>query len=275
MMYSRWWDQRFGNFGERLSILDLMQLGELDYRLAGLLWLLMEHRTSVLVAAGPIFSGKTTLFHALLDFLPPEAKQVTLRGYYEDFSFLEYSRPQNTYLVSEEISNHSYEYLWEYKAVRTFNLLTQGYRLGGTIHARSAEEAIYVLHKGLGLPLPLLSRLGIIVNLRITAGRDYADEPVRRVSSVDLVLPAPEGLAIQVLAARQYTEKEVEYLGEKALQQALAGKYLLGKCRIYVEIEKKEQFLRQLLKEGKSSHNEVRKAVMDYYISKTQHTIGL
>ena len=35
----------------------------------------------------------------------------------------------------------SAEYLWGQKAVKTFNLLSQGYHLGATMHARTSEEA--------------------------------------------------------------------------------------------------------------------------------------
>ena len=139
MVRARWWpDWTFGRAYDNFSILDVVKFGTIDFKLAGLLWLLMEHRASVIVAAGPIWAGKTTLFHALLDFLPPEITQVSLRGFDEDFSFLGDDKPENTYLVTEEISNHSYEYLWGYQVVKAFELLSQGYALGGTIHARSA-----------------------------------------------------------------------------------------------------------------------------------------
>ena len=75
---------------EGLSILDIVNSGTLDCRLAALLWVLMEQRASVLVAAGPSYAGKTTLLHAMLDFLPPGQQKVTLRGYFEDFRFVDH-----------------------------------------------------------------------------------------------------------------------------------------------------------------------------------------
>jgi hypothetical protein len=270
MFYSRWWaNRRFGNDNEGLSILDLVKSDEIDCKLAGLLWLLMEHRASVLVAAGPVFAGKTTLLHAILDFLPPQSQQISLRGYYEDFKFLDYSKAGTSYLVAEEISNHGYdEYLWGLQAVRVFKLLEEGYSLGATIHARNSEEVIYILNRALGIPLAQLSRLGIIVNLRATAGTNYEDQPVRRISSVDLILPEPEGIAIQVLAIQQYAGRGFEYQTKRALHQALAGKHLLGKQDIQVEIETRKQFLRHLLKKGSTSRSEVKTAISEYYRSK-------
>jgi hypothetical protein len=271
MFYPRWWAQWSGNNSDSLSILDLVISGTVDCKLAALLWLLMEHRASVLVAAGPSFAGKTTLLHALLDFLPPEIQRISLKGYYEDFKFTNFCKPDSTYLITEEISNHGFaEYLWGLKAVRTFKLLSQGYALGGTIHARKAEEVIYVLHSYLGIPLPQLSRLGIIVNLRAAAGRTYEDEPVRRVTSVDLILPDKEGLAVQILAARQMTEKGFVYLPEGDLQQALSKKYLIGKSPVAREIDARKRFLRHLLKGDRTSRKDVRNAVLGYYRSKAK-----
>ncbi len=270
MLYSRWWaNQHFGQDDDSLSILDLVNSGTIDCKLAALLWLLIEQRSSVMVAAGPSFAGKTTLLHALLDFLPPDPEKIFLKGYFENFAFVEYSRPESAYLVSEEISNHSYEYLWGSQAIRAFSLLSMGYPLGATIHARTAEEVVYVLNQWIGIPLPLISRLGVIVILRARAGQHYHDEPVRRVNSVSLVIPAQEGLGIQVLAARRFSEQGFDYLGEEMMQQAVDGRYHIEKCQVNTEIESRERYLKHLRKQGMSSRSQVRNAVLDYY--RSQH----
>ncbi|NLE09259.1 MAG: hypothetical protein GX631_08400, partial [Dehalococcoidales bacterium] len=85
---SLWADWPFFKNSGHLSILDVIASGTIDFKLAGLLWLVMEYRASVIVAAGPSWAGKTTLFHAMLDFLRPEVEHVTLRGYDEDFTWL-------------------------------------------------------------------------------------------------------------------------------------------------------------------------------------------
>jgi energy-coupling factor transporter ATP-binding protein EcfA2 len=260
---------------EGLSVLDLVNSGTIDTKLAALLWTLMENRASVLVAAGPSSAGKTTLFHALLDFLPPEIKQIALRGDYEDFQFVNSAHPEKAYLTAEEIGYWGYaEYLRGEQALRAFELLPQGYALGAAIHGRTSEEVIYVLHQMLGIPVDLIARLGVIVNLRVTAGANWNDQPVRRVTSVDLVLPAQEGLAVQVLAARQSTEKGFDYLTEGALHKALAGKHLIGKGNIKAELEEKTEVLSQWLNLGLPSRKAVRKAVRDYYKAKQPGPTG-
>jgi hypothetical protein len=270
-VYSKFWANKLlGNEEVTLSILDLVNYGTIDCKLAALLWLLMERRASVLVAAGPSFVGKTTLLHDLLDFLPPDIQKISLQGYYEEFRFLNYGQPAKTYLVAEEISNHGFfGYLWGHQAAKVFKLMPQGYALGGTMHARSSEEVIYILHRILGIPMTLISRLGVIVTLRVTGNWDYETEPLRRINSVDLILPHPEGVAIQVLAAQQNTGKSFDYQKETILQKVLADKFLTGTQHVGEEIETRRRFLKHLLDKGQTSCNEVREAILEYYRSKS------
>jgi hypothetical protein len=264
-----WWaDWPSSRVSESLTILDVVKSGTVDFRLAGLLWILMEHRASVLVAAGPIWAGKTTILHVLLDFLPPGVQRVPLRGYAEDFKFFNDYKPDNTYLVSEEISNHSYEYLWGRQVVKAFELLPQGYALGSTIHARDVREVAYVLHRILGVPLPLIARLGVVVTLQAVNSRSYYDEPVRRVDTVSIVNSADNGLVAQTLAARQLTDEEFVYPSEKALYNALSNRFALKYDRIFSEITRREKFLCELADKGISSRAEVRRAISDYYQSR-------
>ena len=190
--YSRFWEPP-----KRLSALELVNSGTLDIKLASLLWLMMEYRASVIVAAGPSFAGKTTILNMLLDFLHPRVKQTHLRGEFEDFGFLKDARPAETYLVASEFSNY-FGYVWGNVARKAFQLLAQGYSLGGTIHARTAKEVVYILHQYLGLPLPIIAHLGAIINLRVIPGRTYTSEPIRQIESVGLPLFADDTMTIEI-----------------------------------------------------------------------------
>jgi hypothetical protein len=267
MVRPRWWaDFIYRRIDENLSILDVVKSGTIDFKLAGLLWLLMEHRASVLVAAGPIFAGKSTLLHALLDFLPPEIEQVTLRGYEEDFKLIGNGKPDKTYLITEEISNHSYEYLWGYQVVKAFELIPQGYALGGTIHARNIREVAYVLN-ALRVPLPLIARLGVVVTLQVTYGRYYDDEPVRRVDTVSTVSLTKEGLIAHLLASRQSLDDRFIYPQEPALHSIVFNKFGIKDDGVFSEIELRGHFLSQLRDKG-YSREDVRKAISEFYQSR-------
>ena len=70
------------------SAAQLIADGTLDPELAATVWLLVEGHVPLVVAAGPRLTGKTTLLHALLDFLPPDIGTREIAGRAEDFSWL-------------------------------------------------------------------------------------------------------------------------------------------------------------------------------------------
>jgi hypothetical protein len=197
---------------EPRSIVQLIRDRTLDAQLAALLWLLVEARLPVIVAARRGRAGKTTLLEALLDLLPPGTRRIDLAGVMETFDWLPHARelgwqmpppseagtglrsldPSTTYLVAAELSDHTPAYTWGDHARIAVRALTIGYGLGATIHAGSLEEVLDALHQP---PVTLtddeLSRLGIVLFLRLLPpppGDAYAG-PLRRVSSAHYVRP--------------------------------------------------------------------------------------
>ncbi|MEM3791103.1 MAG: ATPase, T2SS/T4P/T4SS family [Candidatus Micrarchaeaceae archaeon] len=72
--------------GKALSIIDLINLGELSYNLAARLWLYAEGlkvRPANLVIGGLPAAGKTTLLNAMFSFFRPEARVITIEETYE------------------------------------------------------------------------------------------------------------------------------------------------------------------------------------------------
>ena len=263
MGMNRWWGRgRFGEDEKRLSVLDLVRSGTLDLRLASLLWVIMERRASVLVAAGPSFAGKTTTLNVLLDFLRPEVKEVRLSGYGEDFAFLDTSEAANTYVVAEEFSDYG-DYIWGETAQRAFDLMKEGYALGGTIHARTAREVAYILNQYLGLPIESIARLDAIVTLGVAGRRGY--EPVRRIDSVSLFVPVGDKTGIQTIASNELGGGTFAIVDDKTLQAALAKRFTPGKVTVWRAMTERELFLSKMLSAGKTDRDEVRKGILEFY----------
>jgi hypothetical protein len=183
------------------SVVELIELGTLDAELAALLWLLLEARLPLIVAARAGRVGKSTTLNALLDFLPPTVSRVDLAGAAEDFRWLPEAaslgwrsdelaaaatpaRPESTYLVAAELSNHLPTYTWGDQARVAIRALSRGYGLGATIHAGSLEEVFAELA---GPPVRLsadeISRLGLVLILGATAAGE------RRVTAAHYVRP--------------------------------------------------------------------------------------
>jgi hypothetical protein len=176
----------------RRSIVELIADGVLDAELVALAWLLVEARVPVVVAGFVQNVGKTTLLEALLDFLPPTARRVDLRGVEEDFAWLpEAARlgwasepahvdaggpesgpaipisPATGFLVAAELSTHLPIYTWGPAARILVRAASIGYGVGATIHADRLEEVHEALRsRAVGLTDDELSYLGLVVILR-------------------------------------------------------------------------------------------------------------
>jgi type IV secretory pathway ATPase VirB11/archaellum biosynthesis ATPase len=174
-----------------LSIAELIAAGSLDARLAGLLWVALERRASLLVVAGPNGAGKTVTLSALLDFLPPGVRRVHLQGMAEDFAFVPAADPATTYLLCNEISDHLPIYLWGRRVRRLFELLGQGFGLGATLHATGVEEALRFLRAPpLAIPDALLAQVTLVATLAVEHRRQQV---VRRVAAVHVIEAGPSG----------------------------------------------------------------------------------
>jgi hypothetical protein len=192
------------------SVVELIASRTLDAELAGLLWLLVEARLPVIVAALAPRTGKSTLLEALLAFLPAGTRRRPLAGFAEEFEWLPEAAelgwrsglpsrrrgpsdepgdiataaPSTTYLVAAELSDHLPAYTWGERARVAVRAVSRGYGLGGTIHADSLEEVFGLLAgREVGLSMDELSHLGVVLVLRVVRGSE------RRITAAHYVRP--------------------------------------------------------------------------------------
>ncbi|HEX2755791.1 MAG TPA: hypothetical protein VHM48_10025 [Candidatus Limnocylindrales bacterium] len=199
--------------------------GVLDAELAGLAWLLVEARLPLIVAGLHRGAGKTTLFEALLDFLPSTARRIDLAGATEEFAWLPEAgalgwpaageraepssipiTPATGFLVAAELSEHLPTHTWGRAARTLVRAASIGYGIGATVHADRLED-VHDLLRGspVGLTDDELTYLGLILIVRATSEPDgsvrrrvvaahYA-RPVSRDEHGHTQRPAPAVLA--------------------------------------------------------------------------------
>lgn len=179
-----WWG--FGcQVSRPLSIVELLDAGNFDTRTAATLWLLIEARASIIVAAAPPAAGKTTTLSALADFLPPAIERRYLRGENETFDWRATADPARSYLLCNEISPHLPVYLWGIQVGRLFAAAEAGFGFGATMHADTAEEVLAILA---GRPLAIAPRALARLDLVLTLAVDYRDRrPRRRLDTLTLL----------------------------------------------------------------------------------------
>jgi type IV secretory pathway ATPase VirB11/archaellum biosynthesis ATPase len=193
---------------EPRSIVELLRAGTLDAELAATLWLLVEGRVPLIVAADARGVGKSTLLAALLDFLPPGTRLIELSGEDETFDWLPQAselgwhgvarppepgvapvRPDDTVLLAAELSEHTPAYTWGEAARVAVRAASIGYGLAATIHADSLDDVFDALRRPpVASSDDELSRLGVVLILRRMAGDR------RRVAAAHYVRPVVRDL---------------------------------------------------------------------------------
>ncbi len=276
------------------SIVELLRAGTFDAELAATLWVLIEGRVPVIVAAAERGAGKSTLLAALLDFLPPGIRTVELAGALETFDWLPQApelgwgrtrggtapgpdrdgdqpappppiRPDDTVLLVPELSDHLPSYTWGEEARIAVRAAAIGYGLAATIHADSLDEVFENLRRP---PVELsddeLSRLGIVLILRSVR------EGVRRVIAAHYIRPTArdehghvQRLGPAVLATWEPDRDRFEHFGwgvtpELALRvERKAGDFEL-------EVDRRRDYLAGLAEAGIVNVDAVRAAIDGY-----------
>ena len=244
-----------------MSVIELIQAGNLSARLAALFWIAMERGASLIVAADPPSSGKTTTLSALLSFTPPDTAVYFTRGQGETFALPANSAAYRTYLLINEMSDHIPVYTWDDHARRAFELLAEGYSLATTMHADSVEGVLAQLEGDLSIPRRQIANLTFIVPLFI--GR--RQRVVRRVNEVAFLQPNGADLAVQTIASWRPEQDDFQVLPGEAEVETLARWAQLTPAELLDEIKRREEFLRGLEKAGTISVPEVTAAIEAYY----------
>ncbi|MGH2417394.1 MAG: hypothetical protein ACRDFY_03590 [Candidatus Limnocylindria bacterium] len=133
-----------------MSAVELIGTPTIDARLMATLWAVVARRRSVMLSSEAPQAGKTTLLSALVDFLPENTTGIFVRGWWEEYDWLDEIEPGTGYLLINEMSDHLPIYVWGRAARGALVLAGKGWGLGATMHADSLPEALDSLRGSLG-----------------------------------------------------------------------------------------------------------------------------
>ena len=95
-----------------MSAVELIGTPTIDSRLMATLWAVVNRRRSVMLSSEAPQAGKTTLLSALVDFLPDDTTGIFVRGWWEEYEWLDEVEPGTGYLLINEMSDHLPIYVW-------------------------------------------------------------------------------------------------------------------------------------------------------------------
>ena len=144
-----WWGYHWAP-PNPMSAVELIGTPTIDSRLMATLWAVVSRRRSVMLSSEAPQAGKTTALSALVDFLPADTTGIFVRGWWEEYDWLDEIPAGTGYLLINEMSDHLPIYVWGRAARGALILAGKGWGLGATMHADSLPEALDSLRSQLG-----------------------------------------------------------------------------------------------------------------------------
>jgi hypothetical protein len=133
-----------------MSAVEIIGTPAIDSRLMATLWAVLARRRSVMLSSEAPHAGKTTTLSALIDFLPEDTTGIFVRGWWEQFEWVDEIPAGSGYLLINEMSDHLPIYVWGRAARGALILAGKGWGMGATMHADSLPEALDSLRTSLG-----------------------------------------------------------------------------------------------------------------------------
>ncbi|HEY6609438.1 MAG TPA: hypothetical protein VI277_09605 [Candidatus Limnocylindria bacterium] len=133
-----------------MSVVEIIGTPAIDSRLMATLWAVVARRRSVMLSSEAPHAGKTTTLSAVVDFLPDDTTGIFVRGWWEDYEWIDEIPAGTGYLLINEMSDHLPIYVWGRAARGALMLAGKGWGLGATMHADSLPEALDSLRTSLG-----------------------------------------------------------------------------------------------------------------------------
>ena len=144
-----WWGYHWAA-PQPMSAVEIIGTNVIDARLMATLWAVVSRRRSVMLSSEAPQAGKTTTLSALVDFLPDGTTGIFVRGWWEQFEWVDEVEPGTGYLLVNEMSDHLPIYVWGRAARGVLMLAGKGWGMGGTMHADSLPEALDTFRTDLG-----------------------------------------------------------------------------------------------------------------------------
>ncbi|MCX8152387.1 MAG: type II/IV secretion system ATPase subunit [Archaeoglobaceae archaeon] len=265
-----------------LTPIDLILNKTMSSILAAYLWLCVESKLSAIVV-GETASGKTTTLNAILMFLPPNAKVVSIEDtreitlYHENwvasvtrtgvgeaeidmYDLLKTSlRQRPEYIVVGEIRG--------IEAQTLFQAMSTGHACYSTLHAGDINQVVYRLEsEPLRVPRGMLQFLDVVIVQTMWVKGQSRFRRVKEVNEILGIDPVNKNLLVnQFMKWDPRKDEHIEVSLSKKIEK-IANYYGASTEEVHAELEIRKKFLEFLAKKGLRDYKSFTALVHKYYV---------
>jgi len=264
---------------------DLVKMGTIDETLAAYFWILLENKMSMMIIGGT-GAGKTSMLNALISLIKLNDKIVTVEEIAELNTFHEnwvqltsrqgfrFGTNDETSISLFDLVKLSLRYRPDYiivgevrgeEAYALFQAVATGHGGICTMHADSLDHAVKRLTSE---PMNVAEAYVPLMNVGIYISRVELPRKKmglnfgRRVRNVWEMVDYGKYKLVSEWSPTE--DKFYTNLDDSYLLEEIALKKGLGKEDILYEIKQRRKFLKELIRSGKRSHEEVTEAIVKY-----------
>ncbi len=270
---------------EPFTPLDLVNFGTMDVPLLAWFWMMVENGRSLIFAGGTA-SGKTTALNAIGQFIPPQAKVVTI----EDTR--EVNLPHKNWIKAVTRSGSLTEGAGEIgmfellkaalrqrpefilvgevrgvEATVAFQAMATGHTVYSTMHADSARSVVYRLENDpINIPRLVLQALDIIA---IQAQVRIKERRVRRVLEVVELVgldPSTKELLTNTVFRWDPTRDRYVFAGRSFMMERLGEEQNMSPAEVRAEFERRQRVIQWMQRERIPSVQGLTDIVKAYYL---------
>lgn len=238
---------------KEITIAELIKNGTMSADIAGLLWAAVDEKVSFLTAALYRNAGKSTVAKAVLSLRPKNVSLHYASNNWQVTEKLLNVEKHGGYLVVDEFSDYDYPgYLWGDEIKHVFKMLKNGYSLQASLHAESAEDAILELTQKNQVSDDEASQIQLVIFIEMF-GTSLSDAK-RRVTQIYEVHRVEGGNPMGHLVFQWNIEDDSFELLEES--------HLFARNK--EELKKRSEILGFLANTGKTSPEDIEKAITDF-----------
>lgn len=266
---------------EPLTPIDLIEKGTVPSGVLAYLWMAIEHKFSAIIV-GETASGKTTTLNAILMFIPPESKVVSIEdtreiklyhenwlaevtrvgvgeGEIEMYDLLKAAlRQRPDYIVVGEVRGR--------EAQTLFQAMSTGHASYSTLHAGDVNQMVYRLESDpLRVPRSMLQFLDIaLVQSMWVKGASR----LRRTKEVNEILgidPADKNLLVNQFVKWDPKNDEHVEIGMPKKIEKISDIMGASVEEVYQELLNRKKFLEEMVRKRVRNYRNVTKHIHAYY----------